>query len=52
MPTVKAINSKFASSAVFLLTAFAALLIHVNSAYSFKEGVSLLFSPGIVFTDS
>lgn len=52
MLTVKTTNSKFVSSAVFLLIAFAALLIHVNPAYHFEEGISLLFSPRIVFTDT
>ena len=52
MPTVKTTNSTFVRSAVFLLIAFAALLIHVNPAYRFEEGISLLFSPRTVFTDS
>lgn len=52
MLTVKTTNSKFVSSVVFLLTAFATLLTHANPAYCFEEGISLLFSPRTVFTDS
>lgn len=45
-------NYKFVNSPVFLLIAFAALLIHINSAYCFVEDICLLFSPRVLFTVS